>query len=94
MIENDNPEPVAYLPFDPPRETVAILSRAIESGLREEGGMWAANASAFARHAAMQLFVDGWRSSEGILHKADNPIPAPRPPHLPAPSADSLRLVA
>jgi hypothetical protein len=85
-------EPLEYLPFDPARQTVAIFVHCFTPQIREKMGLAEKPARAIARQAAMQLYVDGWRSSEGIVHKVENPIPAPPRPHLPP--EPGLRLAA
>jgi hypothetical protein len=77
-----NSEAVAYLPFDPARHTLALLEHGIASQLRRQHCPSDAVQGA-SRRAALELYAQGWRTSQSILHKADNPIPAPAPPRLP-----------
>jgi hypothetical protein len=83
-------EPVAYLPFDAPQLTVAQMTRHFATQLAEHPavvrlGMRTAEVQVLARRGALELYVKGWRTTEGIWHHADNPIPAPIPPTLPSP---------
>jgi len=89
VIDLGEPEPAAYLPLDAARHTIALLEHHFAPQVRAQG-YDAPTAQHMAHYAAMWMYAEGWRSSESILHKADNPIPAPRPPHLPRP----LRLAA
>lgn len=83
------PEPAAYLPLDSARHTIALMEHSYAAQARKQG--YARDLAAMlARFGALECYAAGWRSSESIMHKADNPIPAPQPPHLPTP----LRIAA
>lgn len=97
VLDVNDPEPAAYLPFDPADLTLWIMERTIAPQVEAHPemariGMTPAKAHALGRRAALELYAAGWRTTEGIWHLADNPIPAPQPPNLPPVSP--LRLAA
>jgi hypothetical protein len=75
-------EPTSFLPLDPTRHTLALLEHSFAMQLRRQDCP-ADAVEAASRRAALELYAQGWRSSQSILHQADNPIPAPAPPRLP-----------
>lgn len=87
---------MSYLTPDSAEHTIALLTATLIPQLGEAAALAGCSPKFLAKYCALQLYAQGYRSSQNILHKLGNPIwldDDPTPPSS-EDGAPRLRLAA